>query len=317
MQDSQTKCSGVIASIDLPHDAFTRDEVFQNESFPFGIRQANPQAPNKLHTHEGFWELTIVYKGEGIHFTEDEEYLVRAGDVFVIKGNQKHGYKDARNLHLTNICFDPNSILVQISHVKKLPGYHVLFCLEPKYRHSHKFESRLRLSPEETFHMMSLVGMMETELNLQLPGYEYTVTALFMQSISYLCRRYAQTTLKTSRNLMQMANVISYLEMNYAEQIDLKNLEDIAHMSPSTLLRKFKEATGYTPIDYLIRVRISRAVDLLRNQDMSITSVAFAVGFLDGNYFTRQFKHVMNISPSEYRALMQPLTSNHPNEKTR
>ncbi|MHB9035784.1 MAG: helix-turn-helix domain-containing protein [Armatimonadota bacterium] len=287
--------------------AWTRAEVFPHARFPFGIRSDNPQTPDQLHKHKGFWELVVVYKGEGIHFTETEEYPIRAGDVFVIRGEQPHGYKDTRRLFLKNICFDPNHILVQVDHIKKLPGYHVLFELEPKYRRAHKFESRLQLSPEETSHMMSVISLIESEMSSELTGYEYAVIAIFMQAVVYLCRRYSRITRKSGRNLMQMASVISHIENHYAEQIELRHLEEIAHMSSSTLLRRFKESTGYTPIEYLVRVRISKAVELLRCGETSITSIAFAVGFLDSNYFSRQFKRIMKMSPSEYQLLIGPV----------
>ena len=103
---------------------------------------------------------------------------------------------------------------------------------------------------------------------------------------------------------MLMANTISYIETHYAEQIGLQNLKDVANMSTSTLLRKFKRATEHTPVEYLLRVRVSHAVALLGNPEMSITEVAFAVGFQDSNYFARQFKRIMRVSPSEYRSLV-------------
>lgn len=284
--------------------AWTSVDVFPHADFPFSIQTANPQSPDALHVHKGFWELAVVYRGEGIHFTADDEYLIQTGDVFVIKDNLRHGFRDTRNLAQKIICFDPNRILIQTDHIRKLPGFHALFELEPKYRATNRFESRLQLSPEETAHMLSLIGMMETELEGALPGYEYTVLGMFMQMVSFLCRRYARSSHKDDSDIMLMANTISYIETHYAEQIGLQNLKDVANMSTSTLLRKFKRATEHTPVEYLLRVRVSHAVALLGNPEMSITEVAFAVGFQDSNYFARQFKRIMRVSPSEYRSLV-------------
>ena len=77
-------------------------------------------------------------------------------------------------------------------------------------------------------------------------------------------------------------------------------------MSASSLLRNFKDATGFSPIDYLLRIRIARAVELLRSDEMTITSAAFNVGFSDSNYFARQFKRIMKTSPSDYRVRVHP-----------
>ncbi len=290
-----------------PKDVWTPPDVFPNADFPFGVRYADPQTPHPLHMHRGFSELTVIYRGEGVHFTEEEEYRVRAGDVFVITGNLRHGYKDLEGLCLRNICFDAERILVQTDHVRKLSGYHVLFSLEPKYRRKHKFESRLHLNPDELTHIMSLIRVIEGELEEELPGYEYTVIALFMQAVSYLCRCYSHATHPRSRSLMRMASVISYIETNYAETIELRELQEIAHLSASALLKNFREATGLSPIEYLLRVRISRAIEMLRDESASITDAAMAVGFSDSNYFARQFRRIMQMTPSDYREQMRLL----------
>ena len=54
-------------------------------------------------------------------------------------------------------------------------------------------------------------------------------------------------------------------------------------------------------ISYLIRLRINRAADLLRHSNNNVTEVALEVGFNDSNYFTRQFKRVVGMSPSRFR----------------
>lgn len=285
---------------------WTKEEVFQHPDFAFGIIDANPQPPNPLHMHKGFWELVIVYKGEGIHYTEDAEYTIRAGDVFIIKGSQKHGYKNTNALSLKNICFSPNQILSQTKRAKKLPGYHVLFNLEPKFRKAHQFENRLKLSPDETAHIISIVSLMENELMESLPGYEYSVISLFTQAVCFLCRCYSRTN-HPACDIMEMAEIISYLEANYSSKIELSRLCEMAHMSTSVLLRRFRKSTGFSPVDYLLRVRISRAIELLQNENISIIDIALAVGFSDSNYFSRQFKRIMNMSPSKYRSLMKPL----------
>jgi AraC family L-rhamnose operon transcriptional activator RhaR/AraC family L-rhamnose operon regulatory protein RhaS len=81
----------------------------------------------------------------------------------------------------------------------------------------------------------------------------------------------------------------------------LQELAAAAHMSESSLLATFKDATGQSPIAYLIQLRIQRATELLRHGDQSISEIAFSVGFEDSNYFSRQFRKSMHTSPREYR----------------
>jgi len=72
-------------------------------------------------------------------------------------------------------------------------------------------------------------------------------------------------------------------------------------MSRSNLMRVFRKATGQTPIEYLLRLRIQKAMELLRNSSLSITEIALEVGFNDSNYFTRQFRRVLGETPRSFR----------------
>jgi AraC-like DNA-binding protein len=72
-------------------------------------------------------------------------------------------------------------------------------------------------------------------------------------------------------------------------------------MSECTFLRKFREATGFSPTDYLLRSRIRRAEELLARRKLSITEVAARCGFEDSNYFSRQFRRVTGVSPRAHR----------------
>jgi transcriptional regulator GlxA family with amidase domain len=67
------------------------------------------------------------------------------------------------------------------------------------------------------------------------------------------------------------------------------------------LLRVFRQATGKSPIDYLIGLRIEAAKRLLRQSDLGMTEIALEVGFGDSNYFARQFRVVAGRTPSEFR----------------
>ncbi len=72
-------------------------------------------------------------------------------------------------------------------------------------------------------------------------------------------------------------------------------------MSEGNLHKVFKEATGQSPIDYLIKLRLQRSMDLLSDTGLSITEIAFKTGFNDSNYFTRHFKKIIGTTPSRYR----------------
>jgi AraC-like DNA-binding protein len=98
-----------------------------------------------------------------------------------------------------------------------------------------------------------------------------------------------------------MSEVLSYIEEHYREPVRMKTLTRLAGMSESTLARAFHKVMGCSPIDHVIRVRIGHAAELLRRSDMRITEAAFECGFTDSNYFARQFRKVMGVSPRQHR----------------
>ncbi len=98
-----------------------------------------------------------------------------------------------------------------------------------------------------------------------------------------------------------MAEAIAHLETHFHQPVHLDQLAQIARMSKRSFMRAFRAATGVPPISYLIRQRVNRAAVLLRNGNESITEIAFEAGFTDSNYFSRQFRQVFGLTPSDYR----------------
>jgi transcriptional regulator GlxA family with amidase domain len=101
-----------------------------------------------------------------------------------------------------------------------------------------------------------------------------------------------------------------WIEAHHAEPLTLAAMADQVHCSPRSLLRRFKLATGLTPIDYLQRVRIAAAEAQLANPQQTVEAVAWAVGYEDRAAFAKAFKRVTGQSPAALRrarlALVQP-----------
>lgn len=99
----------------------------------------------------------------------------------------------------------------------------------------------------------------------------------------------------------KIQTAVGYLQRNYA---NLQSLEDIASsvgLSKYHFTRIFKKTTGYTPIEYLTKIRIERAVYLLRQTDLTIEDIAKAIGYSNGSYFIKVFRQWLGFSPGEFR----------------
>ena len=267
-------------------------------NFPLVVNRQPRQGAIALHTHD-FKELVIILSGRSVHYSGNDAYEIMAGDCFMVE--EAHGYRNSENLSLVNLLFVPDRLPLPWNEACKLPGYHAFFALEPRYRKQHNFRSRLRLSPQELSRISAWIDDMENELTARKPGFEIIALACFMELIGFLSRAYARMQGVQYSGLLGLSEVISHLERNYTEEIRLPELAKMARMSESSLLRSFRNAMGHAPIDYLVRLRIRHACGLLRQDMPGITEIAFRVGFNDSNYFSRQFRRVMGVSPREYR----------------
>ncbi|HXH81224.1 GlxA family transcriptional regulator [Nocardioides sp.] len=92
-----------------------------------------------------------------------------------------------------------------------------------------------------------------------------------------------------------------HLVDHMAERYDLPALAATHHMSTRTLLRRFRNETGQTPLDFLQSARVARARQLLEGTDLSVAEVARRVGYADTSTFRRLFTGAVSMTPSHYR----------------
>jgi AraC-like DNA-binding protein len=94
---------------------------------------------------------------------------------------------------------------------------------------------------------------------------------------------------------------LAYIKLHYKEPLTREKIARHVSLSPAYFSSLFKSHTGYTPVEYIHRLRLDRARQLLRTTDLSVREVAEQVGFADSFYFTRLFTKDTGISPREYR----------------
>jgi AraC-like DNA-binding protein len=107
-----------------------------------------------------------------------------------------------------------------------------------------------------------------------------------------------------NRRLLRARDAI---DRDYAQALDVAALARIAHVSPSHFSRSFKATFGETPHRYLQRRRIERAMALLRDTAHPVTDVALLVGSGSLGTFSRTFRDVVGVSPTEYRRRARPV----------
>lgn len=99
----------------------------------------------------------------------------------------------------------------------------------------------------------------------------------------------------------RIASVADWMAGNLSEAITIEALADRAAMSLRTFTRRFRAATGTAPIEWLIRLRVRRAQDLLETTDLSIDRVAHDAGFGAPETLRHHFRRVVGTTPSAWR----------------
>lgn len=98
-----------------------------------------------------------------------------------------------------------------------------------------------------------------------------------------------------------VAQMIAYIQLNYAERISIQDLVKQLGISSTYLNQKFKTETTYTFNEFLNRYRIQKAMDQLKTGEGKVYTIASDVGFKDYKYFISIFKKYVNITPSQFQ----------------
>lgn len=106
----------------------------------------------------------------------------------------------------------------------------------------------------------------------------------------------------------RISQLISWMRDHSTEPLTVEALADRAAMSPRTFFRRFREATGQTPHEWLIGERVAIARELLEGGRLAVDQVAFAAGFGSPEAMRTHFKRTVGLSPADYRKSFAPRT---------
>ncbi len=133
---------------------------------------------------------------------------------------------------------------------------------------------------------------------------ETMITALMVHLLRYYCDRPSiLPTYRGGLSKLKLQRVIDYIHTHLESDLSLKELAAIAQISPHYFAQLFKQSMGVTPHQYVIRCRIERAKQLLRQQELAIADVAKVIGFVDQSHFHRHFKRLVGVTPKAFLQL--------------
>jgi AraC-like DNA-binding protein/mannose-6-phosphate isomerase-like protein (cupin superfamily) len=307
-----------------------RARQYFSASFPLYIAESQQTAMAE-HSHE-FFEMVYVRRGCGWHFIEGERYPIKAGDLYVISPDEKHGYAPLQNeaMAIVNILWMPSlveDVLRATSRTrgradsstrsgeKSLSGARQLLYVEPVLRKETRFTRRLQLSGKTALRVELLIDEMCREQAQAAAGCELLLRHLFCALLVLLSRSYdeqnerALTRIEAPRVSPQekiVSYAIEYIEENYARPMRVSEVAAHVALSSSRLAHIFKQHTRRGINEYLHEYRIARACTALMESNAAVGEIAADVGYSDARFFHRVFRRYTGCNPTQYREHCAP-----------
>jgi AraC-like DNA-binding protein/mannose-6-phosphate isomerase-like protein (cupin superfamily) len=268
---------------------------------PLAVVRATEHPAYPAHRHE-FWEIVIVTRGTGLMVFGSKTLPIRVGDVFAIARDQKHAFQETRGLDVVNIAFDPAFIGSVHPVLGDMMSHDALFAVGPRWKTGELPGECLHLGSGEFARAQELVQRIEAELKDPSDEGRVASFAYFLLLITLL-RRHCQPWVLagSAAPAARVARAIEFINKHFAEPITLDDLAACIHVSRRHFFRLFEQTVGLAPMEYLKKVRLQKAAEMLLSSNANITEVAFACGFNDSNYFSSLYHKEFGMPPSQFK----------------
>ena len=231
-------------------------------------------------------EINYVKKGNCILHLENESISFSENEMMVICSNVEH-------------TFEAGSEETTLMQLEFLPEVFSRF-------NSHEQEPANELTPVMIFseeivnnvRIMRAVQCIVNEMNQKSKYYQYLVVMYYAELLILIYRYLDEAYLPICAN-DSLKRAILYIRQNYQSDITISDVASRTGIGERYLRKLFSRYLNLSPLDYLNQIRINKAIELLRNTEMSVKEVCFACGFQSPQYFSRIFKRQMGISPRE------------------
>lgn len=244
---------------------------------------------SRIHFHP-FTEFYYITRGEGKFSIEETSVDVKTDDFLIINSNIGHSIypsKDSEVLEYFSIGIDSISI--------------VNFDEDPDSLESSKFfHTELEKNKEYLYESFKQVLEEFSSNKLYAKSMANSKASVLVIDILRMFKNKIELSHDKKVN-KQIDYIKNYIDNNYAEDIKLENLSQIAFMNKFHLISEFKQSYRVTPIEYLILKRIEVTKNLLISTNHSMEEISSIVGFNSQSYFNQVFRKKVGITPSKFR----------------
>lgn len=244
--------------------------------------------------HHAECELSLFISGSGIYNVCGKEYVFNPGDMFLFGSNEMHCITQINEeLDLLNIHFNPR-ILWERSES--------LILLRLFSSRNENFENKI---PAKDDKLKSIILNLENEMTEQESAYSLQVKYMIFSALTHILRTYDYTydngfLTKNSSVTKKLKEALIYIDENLSEKITLKEIAEIACMTPTYFSSVFKRFNGLSLWDYITIKRVENAIQLLKTTDMTKLEIANKCGFSSASNFYKLFSKITGKTPNDY-----------------
>ena len=247
-----------------------RDNIPLDKEFPFQISEVEltPEnsRPGSYHWHS-YFEITCVLGGKGNYFVNGQEYTMEEDDIIIFNNVEPHGWKlIGGDMKLLVMIFSPEFV------AEKLSIFDTEY-LKPFVERGSNFKNRIGREEEVSGEIRSSIWEIYHEWQQKKEGYPLMIKANVLRILTMLIRAYQDESksgemLREKKNAMKrLEQAFNYIDDHYCEKITLEEVASSVYMSSNYFSSYFRKVTNISFSDYVTRMRINHARELLRETD--------------------------------------------------
>ncbi len=226
--------------------------------------------------------IHYIVSGRGVFCSGGRNYKLAAGDGFLVEPSKVASYvaDEAEPWEYCWVGFngsDAKRLMLQTGLLNAEPVFH--------YDKDAMLESLLT----------NICGSSDSS-----PGAEARMESGLLLFLAALMDLFGTRVQPDEGGFEYVQKAIRYIDYNYSSDINIKDVASSAGISRSHLYRLFMQHISMPPNEYLMRYRINKGAELLKNSRLSVGEVAYSIGFSDQLYFSRVFRKYMGMPPSRY-----------------
>lgn len=272
-----------------------------DKDFPFTIFHGTGfQNKESAYWHNHYClEINYAVSDGGKYYIGNEVYPIKKGDIFIINNYEYHyAINENGKMELLIFVFNPDFVWQN----EQLDYQYIRAFYEWKDGFKHRLPNDSVPSD-----ISKIMFEADAELVQKAAGYKLVIKSLILKLLAILYRKFEETSsfsdkvMRFQNNYLKIIDAVNYIDNNFAEELSLEKISEIAHMNQNYFSGFFSETMNCTVSAYIIKRRLKYACLQLTASDDSIIKIAANSGFHNVPYFNRTFKKYLGITPGEYR----------------